>query len=157
MRRELEGQLPRYRTVVAGTDGSPTAQEAVRHAAAISLAHGAVLHLVCAGPGKPRHILQQEMAGAPQEILHLIGPHEDLAAMLDQIATEVRQLGVEVICHPEISTNAAAAILAVAERQNADLIVVGNRGMHGITRVLGSVPNAISHSATCSVTIVRTT
>ena len=157
MRHELEAQLPRYRTVVAGTDGSATAREAVRHAAAISRAHGADLHLVSAGPSKPRGVIEREMAEAPEEIWYEIGPREDLAAMLDEIAAEVRALGVKVTCHAEINTNPAAAILAVAARANADLIVVGNRGMHGISRVLGSVPNAVSHSAVCSVTIVRTT
>ena len=52
----------------------------------------------------------------------------------------------------------ADAILDVAEEQNADLIVVGNKGMTGAKRfLLGSVPNKISHHAPCSVLIVRTT
>jgi nucleotide-binding universal stress UspA family protein len=34
---------------------------------------------------------------------------------------------------------------------------VGNKGMHGAGRVLGSVPNDIAHKATCSVLIVSTT
>jgi len=38
-----------------------------------------------------------------------------------------------------------------------DLIVVGNKGMRGVKRVLGSVPNAVAHSASCSVLIVATT
>jgi len=38
----------------------------------------------------------------------------------------------------------------------ADLIVVGNKGMRGARRVLGSVPNSIAHSAPCSVLIVDT-
>ena len=48
----------------------------------------------------------------------------------------------------------ASAILERAGRRNADLIVVGNRGMH--RRVLGSVPDAVSHRAACDVLIVRT-
>jgi nucleotide-binding universal stress UspA family protein len=34
---------------------------------------------------------------------------------------------------------------------------VGNKGMRGLKRVLGSVPNAIAHSAPCGVLIVNTT
>jgi nucleotide-binding universal stress UspA family protein len=49
------------------------------------------------------------------------------------------------------------AILRVADEVNADLIVVGNKGMRGAGRVLGSVPNSVAHKATCSVLIVRTT
>jgi nucleotide-binding universal stress UspA family protein len=33
---------------------------------------------------------------------------------------------------------------------------VGNKGMKGVRRVLGSVPNAIAHSAGCAVLIVNT-
>ncbi len=52
----------------------------------------------------------------------------------------------------------ADAILNVAEEANADLIVVGNKGMTGARRfLLGSVPNKVSHHAPCSVIIVRTT
>ncbi len=52
----------------------------------------------------------------------------------------------------------ADAILEVAEQTDADLIVVGNKGMTGARRfLLGSVPNKISHHAPCSVYIVRTT
>jgi len=34
--------------------------------------------------------------------------------------------------------------------------VVGNRGMKGVRRVLGSVPNSVAHGAHCSVLILDT-
>ena len=46
--------------------------------------------------------------------------------------------------------------MKVADHVGADLIVVGNRGMKGVRRVLGSVPNSVAHSANCSVLIVDT-
>jgi nucleotide-binding universal stress UspA family protein len=39
----------------------------------------------------------------------------------------------------------------------ADLVVVGNKGMSGVRRVLGSVPNTVAHEAPCSVLIAQTT
>ena len=52
----------------------------------------------------------------------------------------------------------ADAILDVAEERDADLIIVGNKGMTGARRfLLGSVPNKVSHHAPCSVLIIRTT
>jgi nucleotide-binding universal stress UspA family protein len=52
---------------------------------------------------------------------------------------------------------AAEVLINVAEREDADLIVVGNRGMTGPTRfLLGSVPNKVSHNAPCDVLIVKT-
>ena len=65
--------------------------------------------------------------------------------------------GIEVQTHP-VEGDPAEAILNVAEKTDADLIVVGNKGMTGARRfLLGSVPNNVSHHAPCSVIIVRTT
>ena len=49
----------------------------------------------------------------------------------------------------------ADVIVTLAEKHDADVIVVGNKGME--RRVLGSVPNSVSHKANCSVFIVKTT
>ncbi|MGH2812072.1 MAG: universal stress protein, partial [Actinomycetota bacterium] len=49
-------------------------------------------------------------------------------------------------------------VVAVAQREAVDLIVVGNRGMGGGKRfILGSVPNNVSHHAPCDLLIVHTT
>ena len=48
----------------------------------------------------------------------------------------------------------AGVLCAVAEEYEADVLVVGSRGMR--RRVLGSVPNSVSHRAPCSVMIVKT-
>jgi nucleotide-binding universal stress UspA family protein len=48
------------------------------------------------------------------------------------------------------------ALLNVAKEVGATTIVVGNRGMRGGRRVLGSVPNTVSHKANCNVLIVQT-
>ena len=45
-------------------------------------------------------------------------------------------------------------IVALAERHRADLLVVGSIGMH--RRLLGSVPNTVTHKAPCSVFVVKT-
>jgi nucleotide-binding universal stress UspA family protein len=51
----------------------------------------------------------------------------------------------------------ADTILMVADEVGADLIVVGNKGMGGARRILGSVPNSVAHGASCSVLIADTT
>ena len=48
----------------------------------------------------------------------------------------------------------AEVIVSLAARHDADLLVVGNLGMN--RRVLGSVPNTVTHKATCSVLLVKT-
>jgi nucleotide-binding universal stress UspA family protein len=45
-------------------------------------------------------------------------------------------------------------VVELAERHGADLLVVGSLGMH--RRVLGSVPNTVTHKASCSVFVVKT-
>jgi nucleotide-binding universal stress UspA family protein len=45
-------------------------------------------------------------------------------------------------------------IVTLAERHGADLVVVGSLGMH--RRILGSVPNTVTHKAPCSVFVVKT-
>ena len=40
---------------------------------------------------------------------------------------------------------------------DADVIVVGNKGMQGVRRILGSVPNSVAHQAPCDVLIAFTT
>lgn len=51
----------------------------------------------------------------------------------------------------------AKEILRVAKEVDADLVVVGDKGMHGVRRVLGSVANDVGHGATCDVLVVKTT
>lgn len=50
---------------------------------------------------------------------------------------------------------ARTIILEEADRLNADLVVVGSHGRHGIRLLLGSTANAVLHGATCDVLAVR--
>jgi nucleotide-binding universal stress UspA family protein len=50
----------------------------------------------------------------------------------------------------------ADALIKEAMRLNAKLIVVGNRRMRGIGRLLGSVANSVAHNAPCDVYIANT-
>jgi nucleotide-binding universal stress UspA family protein len=71
-------------------------------------------------------------------------------------AKVAREMGIDARTRIE-QGDPADTILTVAELEDADLIVVGNRGMTGPTRfLLGSVPNVISHHAPCDVLIVKT-
>ena len=46
-------------------------------------------------------------------------------------------------------------LVQLAVECEADLLVIGNKGME--RRVLGSVPNTVTHKAPCSVYVVKTT
>jgi universal stress protein A len=48
------------------------------------------------------------------------------------------------------------AVANLAEKINADLIIVGTHGRHGVEILLGATANAILHQAKCDVLAVRT-
>ena len=79
----------------------------------------------------------------------------ELDNILGRASLDGKAQGVDVEVHAEIGS-AAEVLCQVAETVDADLIVVGSRGMKGGRRFLGSVPNSVSHHAGCSVLIVNT-
>ena len=146
-----------FTRIVVGTDGSETAAEAVRQAVDLAKLAGAQLSIVSAYEPVSKRRLQGEQQDAPADVQYEIGPREDVNLVLDAAAAAAKSEGIEVQTHP-VQAEPAEAILNVAEETNADLIVVGNKGMTGARRfLLGSVPNNVSHHAPCSVIIVRTT
>jgi len=146
-----------FKSIVVGTDGSDTATQAVRQAIDLAVAVGAKLELVSAYEPVPAHRLSDERRDAPEDLQWAIHPREDVDATLEAAATVAREAGVEVGLYTR-QGDPADAILDIAEEREADLIIVGNKGMTGAKRFLiGSVPNKVSHHAPCSVLIIRTT
>jgi nucleotide-binding universal stress UspA family protein len=146
-----------FARIVVGTDGSETAKQAVLEAAQLAKQTGASLDIVSAFDPVPASRLREERLQAPSDIEHAVNPQEDVTAILAEAERDVGDSGVQVRTFAR-QGEAADAILDVAEEQNADLIVVGNKGMTGAKRfLLGSVPNKVSHHAPSSVLIIRTT
>jgi nucleotide-binding universal stress UspA family protein len=143
-----------FTRIVVGTDGSDTATQAVKQAIELARLTGAQLGIVSAYSARRGGA---EQPGAPADVQYELGPREDINLVLDAAAADAKAAGVEVQTHA-VEADPADAILNVAEETKADLIVVGNKGMTGARRyLLGSVPNNVSHHASCSVIIVRTT
>ena len=146
-----------FQRIVVGTDGSETAGVAVSHAIALAKMTGGSLQIVSAYEPVPPERLREEASEVPGDIAHGVGPREDVNAELDIAATKAKEAGVEAKTHAR-EGDPADAILDVAEETNADLIVVGNKGMTGARRfLLGSVPNKVSHHAPCGLYIAQTT
>ena len=145
-----------FGTIVVGTDGSDTAGEAVRQATELASAVGAKIELVSAFEPVSSQRLREERQEAPDDLQWAVNAREDVDATLKEAGDKIKDAGVEVETFAR-QGDPADAILDVAEEKNADLIVVGNKGMTGAKRfLLGSVPNKVSHHAPCSVLIVRT-
>jgi len=137
-----------FETVVVGADASDTAAEAVRQAIELVKLTNGTLHIVSAY--RPQHL----STGSAEEQGMATG---DIAeSVLADHASRARAVGVTAQTHMRAGAP-AEVICAVAEEIKADLIVVGNKGMHGVRRVLGSVPNSVAHQAPCSVLIAFTT
>ena len=146
-----------FGSIVVGTDGSETASEAVRQATELAKAVGASIDLVSAYEPVSSARLREEAQQVPKDMEWMVNPREDVDATLETAGKQIEEAGVEVQTFAR-EGDPADAILDVAEERNADLIVVGNKGMTGAKRfLLGSVPNKVSHHAPCSVLIIRTT
>ena len=146
-----------FKSIVVGTDGSETATEAVRQAVDLAKQISAKLELVSAYEPVSDQRLREERTEVPDDVQWMVNPREDVDATLRDAAELAKQNDVQVEIYAR-QGDPADAILDVAEEQNADLIIVGNKGMTGAKRfLLGSVPNKVSHHAPCSVLIIRTT
>jgi nucleotide-binding universal stress UspA family protein len=146
-----------FRSIVVGTDGSETASEAVRQAVELAKSVGARIQLVSAYEPVSSSRLREERTEVPEDLQWMINPREDVDGTLEDAAEVVKSAGVAVEIYAR-QGDPADAILDVAEETDADLIIVGNKGMTGAKRfLLGSVPNKVSHHAPCSVLIIRTT
>jgi nucleotide-binding universal stress UspA family protein len=144
--------------IVVGTDGSETAAEAVRQATELAKLSNARLDIVSAFEPIPQQRVRAEAREAPGDVQYEIGPREDVNLILEGASGDAKKEGLDEVQTHAREGDPADAILDVAEEINADLIVVGNKGMTGARRfLLGSVPNKVSHHAPCSVIIVRTT
>lgn len=120
-----------YKKLLAGVDGSPTSLKAAQRAVELAKATGAKVTLISVGEHGRQHVsdAQDRFEGS----------------------------GVEIDTIVDVG-DPADVILETAADGEYDAIVVGNKGMSGVSRfLLGSVPSKISHHAPCDVIIVHTT
>jgi len=144
-----------FRSIVVGTDGSESAAIAVAGAAEIARLTGATLHIATVGGATTSAMLGDPLAGAAAMSVAAEETRDELNTIVERAAEPAQAQGVTVATHTLIGS-AAQALCDLAESVGADLLVVGNRGMKGGRRFLGSVPNTISHHAPCSVLIYET-
>lgn len=137
-----------FNAIVVGADGSETARRAVEAATRLAQNFGATLHIVSAYDAK-----SFEAPGSSE--FQALNNESDVEALLQSLSFISKGEDVVTEVHSR-KGNPADALLDVAERVGADLVVVGNQGMKGVRRVLGSVPNSVAHGAQCSVLIVDT-
>ncbi len=136
-----------YQNIVVGYDGSDRALRAVEQAADLATAVGSRLHIVQA---------------VAKERIHEVGESSDKQFLSDvEIARDQLANVAAKFSHLDVRATAAvgspaSVLVAEANRTKADLILVGNRRVQGISRVLGSIAEDVAHTAPCAVLIAKT-
>ncbi len=134
--------------IVVGVDRSDTARVAADTAASLALACATNLHIVMCvkhGPSKEVEV------GSDKFVVDWVA---DTHSFLSDLARELP--------HDQITTHVtdgdpAKALCEEAARLEARMIVVGNRRVQGVSRVLGSIAADVARHAPCDVLIANTT
>ena len=135
-------------TIIVGVDGSGTAKKAAECARDLAVALGASLHVVSAFDSDRTEVFG---SGSDQWIVSDADGAENVAK------TVANSLGGDIkVTYSAARGKPAEALIKEAGRLDARMIVVGNRRMQGIGRVLGSVANSVAHNAPCDVYIANT-
>jgi nucleotide-binding universal stress UspA family protein len=135
--------------IVVGVDGSETAMKAAQTARDLAVSLGATLHVVSAFDSDRTEVFG---SGTDKWIVSDAGEAEKVAK---SVANSLRTQDINVT-YAAARGKPAEALIDEAGRAGAQLIVVGNRRMKGLGRVLGSVANSVAHNAPCDVYIAKT-
>jgi len=151
-----DASTPTYRRVLVGIDATTRASKAADRAVHVAVAHGGELHIAAVvlvptggaviGPSGAAALSAQVAAGERSADEALLGAQ-----------ARASTLGLVALTHL-LHGDPATALVGLAASVQADLIVVGSRGLDGSGRyVLGSVPEQVLQHAPCDVLVVRTT
>jgi universal stress protein A len=140
--------MPIYKTVLLASDLSNEASLVAQKAKALTTADGS-LHIV--------HVIE------PLSFAYGGDIPMDFSNIQDEIQKQAESQMSELadkhgVAHEHqhiVMGRPENEIHSLAETLNADLIVVGSHGRHGIALLLGSTANGVLHGATCDVLAVR--
>ncbi len=144
--------------IVVGFDGSDSSRKAADEAGELAAGLGAELHVVTVVVDDPKkHGFDIEVVderAAPAVEARSRGLRQraaDTAHQLDGAYTGVTVITTILVGPP------ARTIVEHAAEIGADVIVVGNHRVQGISRLLGSVAIDILRDAPCAVYVAKTT
>lgn len=143
----------RPRKILLATDGSEEADLAAKAAAGLAEEPGSELHVVTVGPGYPLYMLP-DSTGRFREVYE--EEQRQTREVLDAQVRKIEASGGRVQKAHQRSGRPDRQILDLADDLDADLVVIGSRGLGGLRRALmGSVSDSVVHHAHCPVLVVR--
>ena len=141
-----------FQNILLASDGSQGAHSAALAARELAQKFGSALTVLNVSE-KPQML--SEVADAYGELYPVEVTARVRAALLENVVSAARQEGTACTLRQE-EGHAAEQILCVADTIDADLIVLGSRGLGGFqSLLLGSVSTRVAHHATCPVLIMR--
>ena len=154
MKPDHENTNRKIKTILIPVDGSPQGDEAVRSVQAFSPPNR-ILLLHCfsipqlAYPGTGMSVGREFSEAAEKEL------RKEGSRILKRAASLLPAVCGEASQHLEIG-DTASVILSMAQKESADLILIGSRGL-GVLKehVLGSVSHRVATHAPCPTLIVK--
>jgi universal stress protein A len=142
--------MDKYTHILVALDFSASSATLGTRAVALQRLYGARLSFV--------HVVEHIPLEAGSELL--MGPDFDLEQQLVEnararLADYVKQLGVADAGQHVTLGSTKNEITRLALELQADLIVMGSHGRHGLALLLGSTANAVLHAAPCDVLAIR--
>lgn len=140
-----------YQHILIAADFSQHNQQVLQRALQLAQLHDAKLS-IC-------HVIEDypitDFAYEP-----MIGVDLDMRdSMLQSAKSQIAKLSTDLAISSENQWvefgNTRHDIVRIADENNADLIIIGSHGRHGIQLLLGSTANAVLHHAHCDVLAVR--
>ena len=144
--------------ILVGLDGSEAANKALDYALDIAEKFSAEILLVTVVPKVHLPFISVGPASPPPTLVNfsidLKKSHQDvLTHAVEKIKKENPSFKVSAVL---LEGHAAESIIETAKKHNIDLIIVGSRGLSGLSRVfLGSVSHKVAHNCECPILIVK--
>lgn len=137
--------------VLFPTDFSESSESALRYASTLAAESGALLYIVHVSNDSSTYLAGYGGFGYAPDFADLVS-RENRAQLqkIEPVVPHVRHKHCHLTGEPE------QEILAFAEREDVDLIVIGSHGRTGLSRLLlGSVAEAVVRRAKCPVITVK--
>ena len=148
-----EVEIVPYKHILVGIDFSRYSDAALKRALELAKLYDAKLSLINA----VEHIVFP--AGDTDGVIAPYDYIQDDQLLFEssekRLDTLAKSVDYDKLQHKVLWGTPKSALLSFAEAQNADLIVVGSHGLHGLARLMGSTSSALVHNARTDVTVVR--